>query len=327
MPKKLRCQVLTLILVLFTSASCSRPDVALRFRSDGEPAVPEPAPTDRNWAAADYLPLAPSRQDGKPTFTSRWFLWEVVWSQVLAGLTDKPDLRYLEVGVYEGQSLIWIFDNVLLHPTSSGVAIDLFDHEGLEGRFLENIDRAGIGDRITTLVGYSNVALRTLENQEFDIIYIDASHTAANVLRDAILSWDLLKEGGFLIFDDYGLAPEFPTELRPEVSIDAFITAFRDELRVVHRGYQVIVQRFADPCPGASSSLGPYCYYWAWGESGGGRLLVDPRTDARVALSDEELELVEELLRSRPFGTEEIRVRPGLADSGALDRLRRRLDI
>ncbi|MCZ6464828.1 MAG: class I SAM-dependent methyltransferase [Proteobacteria bacterium] len=36
-----------------------------------------------------------------------------------------------------------------------------------------------------------------------DFIYIDGCHEAACVLLDAVLSWDLLKVGGTMIFDDY----------------------------------------------------------------------------------------------------------------------------
>ena len=37
----------------------------------------------------------------------------------------------------------------------------------------------------------------------FDLIYIDASHYAPDVLSDAVLAFKLLKPGGILIFDDY----------------------------------------------------------------------------------------------------------------------------
>ena len=300
----------------------------LQFRLNGEPAEPEPSPADRAWSAATYMPLHPSREDGLPTFSNDWFKWKDDWLKALGDLAGKPNLRYLEVGVYEGQSLVWLFQNVFTHPSSSGVAIDLFDFDGLEERFRENVDRAGIGDRITTLLGYSNEALRSLEGQQFDVIYIDASHTAPNVTRDAVLSWDLLKPGGYLIFDDYQFMPSFPSELRPQLSIDGFISAFRDELRVVHRGWQLILERIPDPCPGISSSLGPYCYYWSLSDDSPDRgLLVDRRTEARVLLSEDERTLIETLLRARPFGHEEILVTPDLADSKGLDELRARLDI
>ena len=210
----------------FSAAWQASRGTKLQFKLDGAPAAPKPSPADRDWSPPGYEPLKPSRQDGMPTFSNSWFQWKDDWSKALGVLNDSPNIRYLEVGVYEGQSLVWLFQNILTHPSSSGVAIDLFDPEGLEERFRENIDRAGIGDRITTLVGYSNEALRSLKGQQFDVIYIDASHTAPNVTRDATLSWDLLKVGGYLIFDDYQFAPSFPSELRPQLSITGSLVCF-----------------------------------------------------------------------------------------------------
>ena len=36
------------------------------------------------------------------------------------------------------------------------------------------------------------------------LIYIDACHDSQYVMTDAMLSWKVLKVGGYLIFDDYG---------------------------------------------------------------------------------------------------------------------------
>jgi hypothetical protein len=37
----------------------------------------------------------------------------------------------------------------------------------------------------------------------FDFIYIDGSHMRVDVLLDAVLAWQLLKPGGFMVLDDY----------------------------------------------------------------------------------------------------------------------------
>ena len=46
----------------------------------------------------------------------------------------------------------------------------------------------------------SNFFLNNIEN--FDLIYIDGSHRAADVLFDAIESYNILKKDGILFFDD-----------------------------------------------------------------------------------------------------------------------------
>jgi hypothetical protein len=72
---------------------------------------------------------------------------------------------------------------------------------------------------------------------------ISCSHRAKHVFLDAALSWDLLKDGGLLIFDDYELELKAPADLRPKVPIDTFLLAFGEELEVVHKGYQVAVRK------------------------------------------------------------------------------------
>ena len=301
--------------------------VVLELAADGTPAVPEPAADDRGWTPSGFAPLQPSRTDGRPTFSNAWFSWQDSWLSALRPRAGEPGLRYLEVGVFEGQALVWMFENVLTDPTSAAVAIDLFAHEGLEERFRENLRRAGIEGRVQVEVGLSNERLRALGGEPFDVVYIDASHLAADVMRDAVLAWDLLAPGGVMIFDDYGYTPTFPDELRPGPAIDAFITAFRDELEIVHRGWQVIVRREADPCPGNASVLGPYCYHWNSDPRGGVGTLVDPRTDARVPLSEDEAQLVEDLLRARPSGRDAITVERSVAEGDAVKQLREKLHL
>ena len=292
------------------------------FRMDGRSAIPNPDPEDVGWKDEGYAKLKPSNEDGQPTFSNTWFLSNHgdFW-KALSPLKGKPNLRYLEVGVYEGQAFLWVFKNILTHPSSSGVAIDVFLHKDLETRFRENLERAGIVDRVTTLVGYSNDMLRPLEKETFDVIYVDASHTADNVLRDAVLSWDLLKPGGVLIFDDYAYRPAHPAELRPKEALDGFITAFRNELEVIKRGWHLTVKKKENPCPGCST-LGPYCYHWNDSAIG---VLFDPRTNARVPLTYQEAQVIEMLLRSRSFGKVEYVLPEAVAQRPDVLALRKKL--
>ncbi len=84
-----------------------------------------------------------------------------------------------------------------------------------------------------------------LPRSYFDIIYVDGSHRAADVLLDAALSWRLLKQGGLMIFDDYLWRPDKPAAQRPQVAIDLFLAMQASRLRVIHHSYQVVVQRMS----------------------------------------------------------------------------------
>nr|WP_279308106.1 class I SAM-dependent methyltransferase [Niveispirillum sp. BGYR6] len=71
----------------------------------------------------------------------------------------------------------------------------------------------------------------------FDMVYIDGSHQAPDVLCDAVLGFKLLKVGGLLVFDDYLWAetlPNGPDLLRcPKPAIDAFINLYFRKLQIL----------------------------------------------------------------------------------------------
>jgi predicted O-methyltransferase YrrM len=185
----------------------------------------------------------------KYQFTSDWFTHNIpVWEKVLAPFRNKPEVRYLEIGLYEGRSVIWVLENILTHPTSRATGIDVFQGS-YKDRYFTNIERSGASDRLRTITAYSQVALREMPLESFDIIYIDGSHAKEDVLEDAVLSWRLLKVGGLLIFDDYHWAgfaasgtSDRPADF-PKTAIDAFAQCFHDHVEVVHNSYQLILRK------------------------------------------------------------------------------------
>jgi len=181
-------------------------------------------------------------------FRTDWFTWNLpVWEAVLAEYKGKPNLHYLEVGVFEGRSALWMLDNILTHPTSRFTGVDPFmDSPGVEGFkdiFFANLKLSGHEDRSTLLIGFSQIELRKVPVDSCDIIYIDGSHDADDVLEDAVLSHRLLKKGGLLIFDDYLGGTEGPAKLRVKPAADVFHAFFKDEYDVVHSGYQLLMRK------------------------------------------------------------------------------------
>jgi len=178
-------------------------------------------------------------------FSTDWFTNRSrisVWEEVLGPMKGTAFLNYLEVGVYEGRSAIWMLENILTHPTARLIGVDTFPGD-LKERFMTNVRISGFERKVTAIKGYSRVELRNLPLGRFDIIYIDGSHAAADVLADAVLSWELLKNGGLLIFDDYPLWPHLPDERRPQIAIDAFISVYRNSIEVIHQDWMVILRK------------------------------------------------------------------------------------
>ncbi len=264
--------------------------------------------------------------DGPFRFTATWHLKQIpTWQKVLADLEGKPNLRYLEVGVYEGRSLLWMADHILTDPSTEMVAVDIFAGD-YEATFDHNIAASGATDRIHKHKGPSADVLRDASLGMFDIIYIDGSHTADDVLADAVLSWRLLSPGGLMIFDDYGWTGRkgtpLPRELLPRMAIDLFLAAYRYEVEAVDVGYQVVVRRVPNPCQPKDycTPVGPYKYYW--------RAYELRRADETVVeLSDAERGLIEAIAQSRPLGGFDYRIPPGIRTSAEFQALTERLEL
>jgi predicted O-methyltransferase YrrM len=160
----------------------------------------------------------------------------------LCQFKGKPNIAYLEIGVWEGRSLIWMFENILTHDTSRAMCIDLFPRD-LKERFLANLYILGLKNKVKIMTGKSQFLLRQLPPDSFDIIFLDGSHVANDVLADAVYSWPLLKKGGLLIFDDYLWKPHIPIKFRPKIAVKAFVKAYGNQVDAVHCGYQIFLKK------------------------------------------------------------------------------------
>jgi hypothetical protein len=226
-------------------------------------------------------------------FSSDWFTYHIpIWQRFLTEFKDKADVRYLEIGVLEGRSALWVLENILTHPSARLTAVDIFPDD-LQDRFVANIDKSGFRDKVEIFKGKSQEKLRELPLASYDLIYIDGSHRAKHVFLDAALSWDLLKPGGVLIFDDYLWNTELPSDLIPKGAIDTFLMAFGDEIQLLHREDQVVLRKSPFSCErDRCSTIGQYGYDWRQ------RALYELSTEQPVHLTEKEKAALEQFLMS-----------------------------
>ena len=179
-------------------------------------------------------------------FSVDWFSCYIHnWTHFLQKFKDKPNLRFLEIGSYQGRSTVWLLENILTHDTSSITCIDTFegsaehfeyhqnDLQTLFQVFSHNISK--FKNKVNIIKNKSQIALKQI-NEEYDFIYIDGDHTASSVIEDAILSFSLLKKGGIMIFDDY----EWDD---PKRAIDAFLSIYADKINVLFISTQVYIEK------------------------------------------------------------------------------------
>jgi len=166
-----------------------------------------------------------------------------IWKEHLASYAGRDGLRMLEIGSFEGGSALWFVENIL---TGSGSLLTCVDpwHAISKLRFDHNVRITGAGDRIRSIrKGSAHALIEDLAGERFDIIYVDGSHRASDVLFDALFSWPLLKPGGMMIFDDYEWRPDLPDAERPKPAIDRFLQMIQAELEVVEIGFQVLLRK------------------------------------------------------------------------------------
>lgn len=187
------------------------------------------------------------------------------WDKYLNRFVGKK-INILELGVYKGEGMKWFLDNLMSNKESTYTGVDTF--QGSPEYFIYNknnannkinfnevkkecfdiIAKSDKKDNIRILEKDTKRALYELfvnENKKeyYDIIFIDASHESIDVISDSILSWNLLKEDGILIEDDYwwdALAQEY---FRPKISIDSFIAIYKSQIEVLYKGRQVILRK------------------------------------------------------------------------------------
>jgi predicted O-methyltransferase YrrM len=201
-------------------------------------------------------------------FTANWFGSEEQIEDLKSVLPDSnSEINMLEIGSYEGRSTVWFLENLLLHKNSTITCVDpwmdysqnekslitydnkdsewKFGTNGVEEVFRYNIESSGFSEKVIIEKGLSNVILPNLitKNKEYDIIFIDGNHVAPFVLMDSVLSWNLLKPGGILIFDDYLWMPDSYKSLTPKLAVDSFIEVFEDYVEVILDKYRKAIKK------------------------------------------------------------------------------------
>lgn len=187
-------------------------------------------------------------------FTADWFSHNIPQlEQWLAPLAGKAGIQGLEVGSHQGRSTIWLLEHIFTAPDSRLYCVDTFEgsvehtdiHKfNLFEIFQHNLRVSGNIERVSVMRGSSQTVLRTIERKPyFDFIYVDGDHHANAVLEDAILCFPLLKEGGIMVFDDFGWVGMPHEWQRPKIAIEGFFHAMREHLDVLGTGHQVALRK------------------------------------------------------------------------------------
>ncbi len=195
-------------------------------------------------------------------FSVDWFSHNVEnWDKYKAFFEENS--QCLEIGALEGRSTLYITENYCNSKNSKVFVIDTWqwpvayytpkEQKDLFAIFLYNLRDYVKSKKVIPLRGESSKMLpllsyEILQNklQKFDFAYICGSHLAKDYMFDMALSWSMLKVGGIMIIDGYEWREFKEPELTPKPAIDGFLTSYKGDYEVLHKGYQVHLKKIKE---------------------------------------------------------------------------------
>lgn len=187
-------------------------------------------------------------------FTVDWFSGNIPkFSSILSHLENKNNIHFLEIGSFEGRSTCWFYEKYIQESENSTfTAVDTWEgsmeHSQEQKESIWDIfsNNTKSYEKLITLRGKSKHKLQNLNNNYYDFIYVDGSHTTRDVLEDAVLAFDKVKVGGIITFDDYLWRAYEDPLLNPKTGIDAFLICYKHYMEVLELAGQVSIRKIKD---------------------------------------------------------------------------------
>ena len=125
--------------------------------------------------------------------------------------------RFMELGTYKGNSICYLADKISEYSDLDEMeiyTIDTFNptstssntwkqEKDLREMCYSNIEKLGMTDYVTIVIGKSHDLSFTYEDEYFDFVFIDADHKYESVKQDIDDWYPKVKVGGILAGHDY----------------------------------------------------------------------------------------------------------------------------
>jgi predicted O-methyltransferase YrrM len=182
--------------------------------------------------------------------TAHWYIIAPPFSCLTyIGTEGKPAIEALEIGSWEGCSSLFLLQTL---PKTRITCVDMW--EGSQ----ELVDFGALSTGETNfdsnLLEYKKQLTKfkgssfsffnsTPGDKKYDFIYVDGAHYCDDVLVDALKSFDLLKVGGIIIFDDYLWSYYSRAIDNPAGAINLFLRLKKGLYKIVHVYDQIIIEK------------------------------------------------------------------------------------
>lgn len=173
------------------------------------------------------------------------------FDEQLKSIPIRYPSRTLQLGVFTGDASLYllerfplmVLDDVDTWEGSDEVAHETLDFKQVFDAYLTKT--LPYEDRVTPYIMPTRGFFAIGGMTQYDFIYVDASHTAFDVLEDAVNAHHRLKVGGIMAFDDYMWAPHLDAQPweSPNIAATAFVNCFRPYYRVIANNGQLWVKR------------------------------------------------------------------------------------
>lgn len=196
----------------------------------------------------------------KDTYNYNWGGDEnLLYSLYRLKLSRYLKYNILEIGSFEGQGTTTML-KYFSHPETRITCVDPFNNEIFDDHNIQpiivkykldkvnyyfnrfNNNTCQYNNKIIIKKGLSEEICPQLDKSYYDIIYIDGNHHPDSVYLDGCLCLTLLKNGGIIIFDDYGWPHQYEDNRRCKDGIDKFYEENKNKFNIIYKEYQLIIQ-------------------------------------------------------------------------------------
>jgi predicted O-methyltransferase YrrM len=155
-------------------------------------------------------------------------------------IPNPEDIKtFIEIGNWEGRSTLW-WANYCINAKI--LSIDPSGNLDRRKNLLHNISISDRANSINLRFDLSENVLPFIQKESIDLIYVDGSHEAKDVLLDGLMCWKAIKKGGVIIFDDYGLEEKKGYEKKkPSIGMDALLSVI--DCKILNKKWQLIIQK------------------------------------------------------------------------------------
>jgi hypothetical protein len=186
-------------------------------------------------------------------FTNTWNLGNLrfIYYHVSKNF-DHSNIKVLEIGCWEGFTTKFFLENF---SECDVTCVDTFggsdEHKGIDGEQLQQRFKGNVLDfsnrvKIEAMTSAEYFYRLRSDSQLFDIVYIDGSHFAFDVVNDIVNGFRLTKLGGMVILDDFTWTEYANTSENPHTAIGFALKVIASHAHIIRISNQIFLKKLSE---------------------------------------------------------------------------------